>query len=125
MLLIFKSQENCDASTKVYVGGISYYSSEDDIRSYFEGSKPGAGEKSVAGYKLSSGGNSVASSKPVSGEKSVASSKPSAGEKSAASETPDAGERETAKFRWTTKENEVVTSWVQQLKVQTYLKPYI
>ncbi|CAJ2631037.1 unnamed protein product [Trifolium pratense] len=34
---ITASQENGDASTKVYVGGIPYYSSEDDIRSYFEG----------------------------------------------------------------------------------------
>lgn len=31
------SQENGDVATKVYVGGIPYYSSEDDIRSYFEG----------------------------------------------------------------------------------------
>ncbi|CAK9176501.1 unnamed protein product [Ilex paraguariensis] len=30
------SQENVDVSTKVYVGGIPYYSTEDDIRSYFE-----------------------------------------------------------------------------------------
>jgi nucleolin len=34
---ITTSQENGDASTKVYVGGIPFYSSEDDIRSYFEG----------------------------------------------------------------------------------------
>ncbi|GAU12171.1 hypothetical protein TSUD_01370 [Trifolium subterraneum] len=34
---ITASQENGDASTKVYVGGIPFYSSEDDIRSYFEG----------------------------------------------------------------------------------------
>lgn len=31
------SQENGDVATKVYVGGIPYYSSEDDIHSYFEG----------------------------------------------------------------------------------------
>ena len=31
------SQVNGDAATKVYVGGIPYYSTEDDIRSYFEG----------------------------------------------------------------------------------------
>lgn len=30
------SQTNEDDSTKVYVGGIPYYSSEEDIRSYFE-----------------------------------------------------------------------------------------
>ncbi|XP_027366419.1 33 kDa ribonucleoprotein, chloroplastic isoform X1 [Abrus precatorius] len=30
------SQENGDVPTKVYVGGIPYYSTEDDIRSYFE-----------------------------------------------------------------------------------------
>ncbi|XP_057979476.1 phragmoplastin interacting protein 1 [Malania oleifera] len=34
---ISDSQENGDAATKVYVGGIPYYSTEDDIRSYFEG----------------------------------------------------------------------------------------
>ncbi|CAI8601600.1 unnamed protein product [Vicia faba] len=33
---ITTSQENGDAATKVYVGGIPYYSSEDDIHSYFE-----------------------------------------------------------------------------------------
>lgn len=31
------SKGSLDACTKVYVGGIPYYSSEDDIRSYFEG----------------------------------------------------------------------------------------
>ncbi|XP_015876941.3 phragmoplastin interacting protein 1 [Ziziphus jujuba] len=31
------SQANGDVTTKVYVGGIPYYSTEDDIRSYFEG----------------------------------------------------------------------------------------
>lgn len=31
------SQANGNATTKVYVGGIPYYSTEDDIRSYFEG----------------------------------------------------------------------------------------
>ncbi|XP_059628182.1 phragmoplastin interacting protein 1 [Cornus florida] len=31
------SQENEDAVTKVYVGGIPYYSTEDDIRSFFDG----------------------------------------------------------------------------------------
>lgn len=31
------SQESGDVARKVYVGGIPYYSSEDDIRSYFEG----------------------------------------------------------------------------------------
>ncbi|KAA8539423.1 hypothetical protein F0562_026115 [Nyssa sinensis] len=31
------SQQNGDVSTKVYVGGIPYYSTEDDIRSYFDG----------------------------------------------------------------------------------------
>nr|GMD55883.1 protein gar2 [Ipomoea batatas] len=31
------SKENADISTKVYVGGIPYYSNEDDIRSFFEG----------------------------------------------------------------------------------------
>lgn len=31
------SKENADFSTKVYVGGIPYYSNEDDIRSFFEG----------------------------------------------------------------------------------------
>ncbi|XP_061372265.1 phragmoplastin interacting protein 1 [Gastrolobium bilobum] len=31
------SQGNVDVPTKVYVGGIPYYSTEDDIRSYFEG----------------------------------------------------------------------------------------
>ncbi|XP_057733503.1 phragmoplastin interacting protein 1 [Arachis stenosperma] len=30
------SQDGCDDPTKVYVGGIPYYSTEDDIRSYFE-----------------------------------------------------------------------------------------
>ncbi|RDX76059.1 gar2, partial [Mucuna pruriens] len=30
------SQDNGDVATKVYVGGIPYYSTEDDIRSYFE-----------------------------------------------------------------------------------------
>ncbi|KAK4367294.1 hypothetical protein RND71_015174 [Anisodus tanguticus] len=30
-------EENSDISKKVYVGGIPYYSTEDDIRSYFEG----------------------------------------------------------------------------------------
>lgn len=35
-LLCFCSQENGDASNKVYVGGIPYYSTEDDIRSYFD-----------------------------------------------------------------------------------------
>ncbi|QCE08776.1 nucleolin [Vigna unguiculata] len=30
------SQDNGDVPTKVYVGGIPYYSTEDDIRSYFE-----------------------------------------------------------------------------------------
>nr|GMD54590.1 protein gar2 [Ipomoea batatas] len=30
-------KENADISTKVYVGGIPYYSNEDDIRSFFEG----------------------------------------------------------------------------------------
>jgi len=30
------SQENGEVATKVYVGGIPYYSTEDDIRSYFE-----------------------------------------------------------------------------------------
>ncbi|VFQ81238.1 unnamed protein product [Cuscuta campestris] len=34
---VIESKENADVSTKVYVGGIPYYSSEDDIRSYFEG----------------------------------------------------------------------------------------
>ncbi|MED6207854.1 hypothetical protein PIB30_039490 [Stylosanthes scabra] len=29
-------QDGCDDPTKVYVGGIPYYSTEDDIRSYFE-----------------------------------------------------------------------------------------
>lgn len=29
-------QENAEFATKVYVGGIPYYSTEDDIRSYFE-----------------------------------------------------------------------------------------
>lgn len=33
---ISDSQENGDASNKVYVGGIPYYSTEDDIRSYFD-----------------------------------------------------------------------------------------
>lgn len=28
---------NGDVATKVYVGGIPFYSTEDDIRSYFEG----------------------------------------------------------------------------------------
>lgn len=32
----YHSQENADYSTKVYVGGIPYYSTEDDIRSFFE-----------------------------------------------------------------------------------------
>lgn len=35
--LFFFSQANGDVTTKVYVGGIPYYSTEDDIRSYFEG----------------------------------------------------------------------------------------
>ena len=35
-LLCFCSQQNEDASNKVYVGGIPYYSTEDDIRSYFD-----------------------------------------------------------------------------------------
>lgn len=35
-VLCFCSQENGDASNKVYVGGIPYYSTEDDIRSYFD-----------------------------------------------------------------------------------------
>lgn len=34
--LDISSQENGDVPTKVYVGGIPYYSTEDDIRSYFE-----------------------------------------------------------------------------------------
>ncbi|KAK9283575.1 hypothetical protein L1049_011823 [Liquidambar formosana] len=34
---ISDSQENVEVATKVYVGGIPYYSTEDDIRSYFEG----------------------------------------------------------------------------------------
>ncbi|VFQ90703.1 unnamed protein product [Cuscuta campestris] len=34
---VIESKENADVSTKVYVGGIPYYSSEDDIKSYFEG----------------------------------------------------------------------------------------
>ncbi|KAF2318675.1 hypothetical protein GH714_010012 [Hevea brasiliensis] len=34
---ISESQMNEDVATKVYVGGIPYYSTEDDIRSYFEG----------------------------------------------------------------------------------------
>eukprot|EP00262_Sarcandra_glabra_P019445 TRINITY_DN732_c1_g1_i1.p1 TRINITY_DN732_c1_g1~~TRINITY_DN732_c1_g1_i1.p1 ORF type:complete len:473 (-),score=134.96 TRINITY_DN732_c1_g1_i1:219-1637(-) len=34
---INESQENRDTATKVYVGGIPYYSTEDDIRSFFEG----------------------------------------------------------------------------------------
>ncbi|KAF6164380.1 hypothetical protein GIB67_037537 [Kingdonia uniflora] len=34
---VIESQENVDASTKVYVGGIPYYSTEDDIQSFFEG----------------------------------------------------------------------------------------
>ncbi|KAM7492078.1 hypothetical protein LguiA_034999 [Lonicera macranthoides] len=32
-----ESQQKMDVSTKVYVGGIPYYSTEDDIRSFFEG----------------------------------------------------------------------------------------
>lgn len=32
----FHSQEITEVATKVYVGGIPYYSTEDDIRSYFE-----------------------------------------------------------------------------------------
>lgn len=36
-MLFSCSQINEDVSTKVYVGGIPYYSTEDDIRSYFEG----------------------------------------------------------------------------------------
>ncbi|XP_077217232.1 phragmoplastin interacting protein 1 [Tasmannia lanceolata] len=36
LVKIEESQENLDASTKVYVGGIPYYSTEDDIRSFFE-----------------------------------------------------------------------------------------
>nr|GMD52844.1 protein gar2 [Ipomoea batatas] len=32
-----ENKENADISTKVYVGGIPYYSNEDDIRSFFEG----------------------------------------------------------------------------------------
>lgn len=31
------SQKKVDVSTKVYVGGIPYYSTKDDIRSFFEG----------------------------------------------------------------------------------------
>ncbi|XP_057487473.1 phragmoplastin interacting protein 1-like [Actinidia eriantha] len=31
------SQETAEVATKIYVGGIPYYSTEDDIRSYFEG----------------------------------------------------------------------------------------
>ncbi|CAM8982393.1 unnamed protein product [Rhodiola kirilowii] len=34
--IVSKSQENLDTATKVYVGGIPYYSTEDDIRSHFE-----------------------------------------------------------------------------------------
>lgn len=30
-------EEGVDISNKVYVGGIPYYSTEDDIKSYFEG----------------------------------------------------------------------------------------
>lgn len=36
-LFRFHSQANGDVTTKVYVGGIPYYSTEDDIWSYFEG----------------------------------------------------------------------------------------
>lgn len=36
-MLFSCSQINEDVATKVYVGGIPYYSTEDDIRSYFEG----------------------------------------------------------------------------------------
>ncbi|OVA18283.1 RNA recognition motif domain [Macleaya cordata] len=35
-VMIDESQENVDIATKVYVGGIPYYSTEDDIRSFFE-----------------------------------------------------------------------------------------
>lgn len=34
-VILFR-QTNGDVPTKVYVGGIPYYSTEDDIRSYFE-----------------------------------------------------------------------------------------
>lgn len=37
MFSVSFSQANGNVSTKVYVGGIPYYSTEDDIRSYFEG----------------------------------------------------------------------------------------
>ncbi|KAG9160811.1 hypothetical protein Leryth_008640 [Lithospermum erythrorhizon] len=33
----YESKENLEPCTKVYVGGIPFYSTEDDIRSYFEG----------------------------------------------------------------------------------------
>lgn len=36
-LLHIYSQASEDVARKIYVGGIPYYSSEDDIRSYFEG----------------------------------------------------------------------------------------
>ncbi|WCJ19546.1 phragmoplastin interacting protein 1 [Euphorbia peplus] len=35
--IIIQSVTNEDAATKIYVGGIPYYSTEDDIRSFFEG----------------------------------------------------------------------------------------
>ena len=35
--LLYYSEQKVDVPTKVYVGGIPYYSTEDDIRSYFEG----------------------------------------------------------------------------------------
>ncbi|WOG96256.1 hypothetical protein DCAR_0415590 [Daucus carota subsp. sativus] len=36
VIKVTDSQENSDVSTKVYVGGIPYYSTEEDIRSFFE-----------------------------------------------------------------------------------------
>lgn len=36
-LFQYISEQDGDVPTKVYVGGIPYYSTEDDIRSYFEG----------------------------------------------------------------------------------------
>lgn len=35
--LALSSRNDIETSQKVYVGGIPYYSNEDDIRSYFEG----------------------------------------------------------------------------------------
>lgn len=36
LIFFFCREENVDFSKKVYVGGIPYYSSEEDIRSFFD-----------------------------------------------------------------------------------------